>query len=93
MCVWLRVEEGEERGGEVPAEWVGLVGPVEPVGAPCVAVEVVFGLVVVFEDVGELVLGLVEVVLRGGCGCGCGGREGRRESGHGLWLEWEKMEE
>ena len=59
--VVMEVQE-ESLGGEVSAKWVGLVGPVEAVGPTGVLVEVVLGLVVVFEDVGEFVL--VEVVLR-----------------------------
>lgn len=56
------MEKRDERGGEVSTKWVGLVGPVEAVGPTGEMVEVVLGLVVVFEDVGEFVL--VEVVLR-----------------------------
>jgi len=59
---WLWVEKRDERGGEVSTKRVGLVGPVEAVRPPSVMVEVVLGLVVVFENVGEFVL--VEVVLR-----------------------------
>ena len=55
------MEEGEERGREVPAKWVGLIGPIKPMWAPGVAVEVVLGLVVVFEHVREFVL--VEVLI------------------------------
>lgn len=46
------MEEREERGGEVAAEGVGLVGPVEAVRATCVFGEGVFGLVVVFQNLG-----------------------------------------
>lgn len=52
------VREREERGRDVTAKRVGLVGPVEAVGAPGVAGEGVFGLVVV-------VYGLVELVWVG----------------------------
>lgn len=55
------MEEREQRGREVPAKWVGLVGPIKPIGAPGVAVEVVLGLVVVFEHVGKFVF--VEVLM------------------------------
>lgn len=48
------VEEREERGGEVAAKWVGLVGPVEPMRASGVPGEVVLGLVVVLEDLRQL---------------------------------------
>lgn len=47
------VKEGEEGGVGVVAKWVGLVGPIEVVGSTAVVGEGVFGLVVVFEDLGE----------------------------------------
>lgn len=50
------VEEREERGREVAAEGVGLVGPVEAVRASGVAGEVVLGGGVVFEDLGEVLV-------------------------------------
>lgn len=56
------MEKRDERGGEVSTKRVGLVGPVEAVRPPGVMVEVVLGLVVVFENVGEVVL--IKVVLR-----------------------------
>lgn len=50
MVVVGGVEGGEERGGEVAAEGVGLIGPVEAVRAAGVFGEAVLGLVVVAED-------------------------------------------
>lgn len=47
------MEEGEERGGGVAAERVGLVRPVEAAGAAGVVGEGVLGLVVVREDLRE----------------------------------------
>lgn len=44
------MKEREERSREVTAKRVGLVSPVEAVWSSCVFVEVVLGLVVVFED-------------------------------------------
>lgn len=40
----------DERSGEVSTKWVWLVGPIEAMRAFSVVVEVVFGLVMVFED-------------------------------------------
>lgn len=57
------VLEREERGGEVAAERVGLVGPVEAVGSTCIAVEGVLGLVVVFEDLVKILLLLLLLLL------------------------------
>lgn len=57
------VEEREERGREVPAKWVGLVGPIEAVGSSGVVVETVLGLVVVFEHMGEFVFVHVLMLL------------------------------
>lgn len=57
------MEKREERGREIPAEWVGLVGPVEVVGPAGVVGEAVLGLVVVFEHVGQFVFVFVEVVV------------------------------
>lgn len=76
------MEEREERGREVPAKWVGLVGPIETVGSSGVVVETVLGLVVVFEHVGEFVFVHVLMLLllvRGGR------RRRGREGTHGLW--------
>lgn len=50
MVIGGGVEEGEERGGEVAAEGVGLVGPVEAVRAAGVFGERVFSLVVIFQN-------------------------------------------
>lgn len=44
------MKEREKRSREVTAKRVGLVSPVEAVWSSCVLVEVVLGLVVVFED-------------------------------------------
>lgn len=44
------MKEREERSREVTAKRVRLVSPVEAVWSSCVLVEVVLGLVVVFED-------------------------------------------
>lgn len=44
------MKEREERSREVTAKRVGLVSPVEAVWSSCVLVEVVLGLVVVFDD-------------------------------------------
>lgn len=46
------MEEREERGGEVAAEGVGLVGPVEAVRATGIFGEGVFSLVMVFQYLG-----------------------------------------
>lgn len=44
------MEERRERGREVAAKWVGLVGPIEAVRTSGVVGEGVFGLVVVLDD-------------------------------------------
>lgn len=62
------MEKREKRRREVPTKWVGLVGPIKTVGPSGVVVEGVFGLVVVFEDMGEFVF--VEVLMLFGVGCG-----------------------
>lgn len=67
----------EKRGGDVAAEGVRLIGPIEAVGASSVAGEGVLGLGVVFEDLREVWIVLVE------WGIGRGGREGREGHGHG----------
>lgn len=58
------VEEREERSGEVAAKGVGLVGPVQAVGASGVLGEGVLGLVVVLEDLREAFMAV------GFCGSG-----------------------
>lgn len=50
------MEKREKRRREVPAKWVGLVGPIKPMRSSCIVVEIVFCLVVVFDDMGEFVL-------------------------------------
>lgn len=52
MVIGGGVEEGEERRGEVSAEGVGLVGPVEATWAAGVIDEGMFSLIVVLQDLG-----------------------------------------
>lgn len=62
LIVCGAVQERKERGGGVPTEWVGLVGPVEAVGASGVLGEVVLGLVVVLEDLLQMEILVLRVL-------------------------------
>lgn len=50
------MEKRKKRGRDVSTKWVGLVGPIKTMWSSCVVVEIVFGLVVVFDDMGQFVL-------------------------------------
>lgn len=50
------MEKRKKRGREIPTKWIWLVGPVKAMWSSCIVVEIVFGLVVVFDDMGEFVL-------------------------------------
>lgn len=56
MGLGREVLERDERRREVAAERVGLVSPVEAVGAASVAVEGVLGLIVVLENMVQMLL-------------------------------------
>lgn len=74
------MREGKKRGGDVAAEGIGLIGPIEAMGASGVLGEAVLGLGVVLEDLRELVIGLIERGFgsgeRRGLRWGSGGSEG-----------------
>lgn len=67
----------KKRSRDVAAEGVGLIGPIESMGASGVVGEAVLGLVVVFEDSREVLIVVVEV----GFGSGSGRREGHSHGG------------